>query len=159
MPCSASATICLVMLRSLTTLLPKVFFLILFNYSFSNGDAHLKNFSLFRGPQGDSILTPAYDLLDTAIHFPSEPSATALDFFADGHFTAAYETLGFHSSADFVELGACFGVPEPDVRAPIDLLHSRRPAVERLVATSALSPEARDLYLSHFADRLRALAQ
>jgi serine/threonine-protein kinase HipA len=138
---------------------PKVFFLILFNYAFSNGDAHLKNFSLYRGPQGDSILTPAYDLLDTAIHFPAEPSATALDFFADGHFNPAYETLGFHSSADFVELGACFGVPEAEVRAFIALFSSRRSAVERLVASSSLSPEARHLYLSHFADRLRALAQ
>jgi serine/threonine-protein kinase HipA len=147
------------MITSLPTFLSRVFFLILFNYSFSNGDAHLKNFSLFRGPQGDSILTPAYDLLDTAIHFPAEPSATALDFFADGHFTPAYETLGFLTSADFVELGACFGVPESDVRAAIALFHVRRPPVERLVAASALSPEARDLYLSHFANRLRALAQ
>lgn len=41
----------------------------------------------------------------------------------------------------------------------IALFHSRRPAVERLVAASALSPEVRDLYLAHFANRLRALAQ
>lgn len=41
----------------------------------------------------------------------------------------------------------------------IALFHSRRPAVERLVAASALSPEARDLYFSHFSNRLRALAQ
>ena len=29
---------------------PKVFFIILFNYVFANGDAHLKNFSLFQSP-------------------------------------------------------------------------------------------------------------
>lgn len=138
---------------------PKVFFLILFNYAFSNGDAHLKNFSLYQGPQGDSILTPAYDLLDTAIHFPAEPSSSALDFFADGHFTRAYEILGFHSSVDFVELGACFGVPESDVRSAIALFFSRRTAVENLVSASALSPEAQNIYLLHFANRLRALSQ
>ena len=138
---------------------PQVFFLVLFNYVFSNGDAHLKNFSLFAGPQGDYILTPAYDLLDTAVHVPNEAAATALDFFADGHFTHAYETLGFHSSADFVELGACFGVREAEVRRDIERFSACRDRVEQMVAASALSDQARELYLSHFHDRLRAILQ
>lgn len=138
---------------------PKVFFLVLFNYVFANGDAHLKNFSLFQSPQGDYILTPAYDLLNTAVHFPGEPSATALDLFADGHFSAAYETLGFYSSADFVELGAAFGVPEDEVRADIALFPENRSAVERRVAESRLSPEAQSRYFAKFADRLRAIGQ
>lgn len=138
---------------------PKVFFLILFNYVFSNGDAHLKNFSLFAGPQGDYILTPAYDLLDTAVHIPNEASAAALDFFADGHFTPAYETLGFHSSADFVELGACFGVTETEVHRDIERFPACRGRVERMVGASALSTQAKELYLAHFHGRLRAIAQ
>jgi len=138
---------------------PKVFFLVLFNYVFSNGDAHLKNFSLFAGPQGDYILTPAYDLLDTSVHIPNEASATALDFFADGHFTHAYETLGFHSSADFVELGACFGVSEAEVHCDIDRFPACRGRVERLVEAAALSTQAKELYLAHFHNRLRAIAQ
>ncbi len=47
---------------------PKLFSLILFNYLFSNGDAHLKNFSLIETLQGDFKLSPAYDLLNTRIH-------------------------------------------------------------------------------------------
>ncbi|MDQ0477310.1 HipA domain-containing protein [Chryseobacterium sp. MDT2-18] len=47
---------------------PKLFILILFNYLFSNGDAHLKNFSLIETEQGDFKLSPAYDLLNTKIH-------------------------------------------------------------------------------------------
>jgi len=138
---------------------PKVFFVILFNYVFSNGDAHLKNFSLFESPQGDYILTPAYDLLNTAIHFPNEPSATGLDFFADGHFTSRYEDLGFYSSADFIELGALFGVPEDEVRGLLAIFPSRQDLVERRIAESALSPEGRCRYLACFKDRLRAISQ
>ncbi len=138
---------------------PKVFFLILFNYVFANGDAHLKNFSLYRSGQGDYILTPAYDLLNTAVHFPNEPTATGLDFFADGHFTLAYETLGFYSSADFIELGRAFGVAEDEVRGLIALFAERRAAVERMLAESALSDEARLRYLFRFHDRLKAIAQ
>ena len=138
---------------------PKVFSIVLFNYVFANGDAHLKNFSLFRSEQGDYILTPAYDLLNTSVHFPNEPSATGLEFFADGHYSAAFERLGFHSSADFVELGAAFGVPEGEVREWIAGYAARREAVERLLAASRLSSEAKARYLAKFRDRLRAIAQ
>ena len=138
---------------------PKVFFLILFNYVFANGDAHLKNFSLYRSEQGDYILTPAYDLLNTAVHFPNEPTATGLEFFADGHFTPSYETLGFYSSADFIELGAAFGVLEEDVRGMISLFNVRRGETERMIAESHLSAEAKSRYLAKFFDRLKAIAQ
>lgn len=138
---------------------PKVFFLILFNYVFANADAHLKNFSLFRSEQGDYILTPAYDLLNTAVHFPNEPTAAGLDFFADGHFTQAYEKLGFYSSTDFIELGAVFGVSEPEVREMMSLFHGCREDVERMVEASYLSDEAKSRYLLKFFDRLKAINQ
>lgn len=48
--------------------MPKMFKLLIFNYLFSNGDAHLKNFSVLQTPFGDYRLSPAYDLLNTAIH-------------------------------------------------------------------------------------------
>ena len=108
---------------------PKVFFLILFNYVFANGDAHLKNFSLYRSEQGDYILTPAY------------------------------ETLGFYSSADFIELGAAFGVFEEDVRGMISLFNVRRGETERMIDDSCLSAEAKSRYLFRFHDRLKAIAQ
>ena len=138
---------------------PKVFAIVLFNYVFANGDAHLKNFSLYRSEQGDYILTPAYDLLNTAVHFPNEPTATGLEFFADGHFTAAYESLGFYSSADFVELGTAFGVPEDEVRELLARFNDRQEVVERMIADSRLSSEAKERYIVKFRDRLRAIAQ
>ncbi len=138
---------------------PKAFFIILFNYVFANGDAHLKNFSLYESPQGDYILTPAYDLLNTSLHFPNEPTATGLDFFADGHFSARYEELGFYSSADFLELGRAFGVDENDVRTMMNVFSLKRKAVDTMIESSTLSSEAKSLYLAKFHDRLRALAQ
>lgn len=46
----------------------KFFRLVIFNFLFSNGDAHAKNFSLLETPSGDFILAPAYDLLNTRLH-------------------------------------------------------------------------------------------
>ena len=47
---------------------PKMFKLLVFNYLFSNGDAHLKNFAILETPMRDHQLSPAYDLLNTRIH-------------------------------------------------------------------------------------------
>jgi serine/threonine-protein kinase HipA len=47
---------------------PKLLKLLMFNYLFSNGDAHFKNFSLLETPLGDYRLSPAYDLLNSRIH-------------------------------------------------------------------------------------------
>jgi len=138
---------------------PKVFAIILFNYVFGNGDAHLKNFSLYESPQGDYILTPVYDLLNTSVHFPNEPSATGLDFFADGHFTRRYEELGFYSSADFVELASRFGVVPDEVAELIAAYAGKVPQVESSVASSHLSPTAQSRYLTLFHSRLKAIGQ
>ncbi|TCC97470.1 type II toxin-antitoxin system HipA family toxin [Pedobacter psychroterrae] len=47
---------------------PKLLRTLMFNYLFSNSDAHFKNFSLLETPQGDYRLSPAYDLLNSQIH-------------------------------------------------------------------------------------------
>lgn len=50
---------------------------VLFSWLTGNADMHLKNFSLFR-PADDYILTPAYDLLSTALAMPEDDEELAL---------------------------------------------------------------------------------
>ena len=138
--------------------LPKLFRRILFCYVFSNGDAQLKNFSLLESPQGDMILSPAYDLVATSVHIPNE-SPLALDLFADGHFTAAFETLGFYSAADFIELGEKFGIPPEGVRAEIQRFLDSGAEVGREVEGAYLSEAAKADYLAAFHNRLKAIGQ
>ncbi|MBS1605652.1 MAG: HipA domain-containing protein [Bacteroidetes bacterium] len=54
---------------------PKLLKLLIFNYLFSNGDAHFKNFSLLETPMGDYRLSPAYDLLNSRIHIKDKDFA------------------------------------------------------------------------------------
>jgi len=138
--------------------LPKLFRRILFCYVFSNGDAHLKNFSLYESVQGDMVLSPAYDLLATSVHIPTE-TPLALDLFADGHITAAFESLGFYSSADFIELGRCFGLAETSVRAQIEKFVSSVADVRAIIDASLLSPAAKTDYAAAFANRIKAIRQ
>ena len=55
----------------------KYFSLVVFNFLFSNGDAHLKNYSLLESSIGDYLLSPAYDLINTKLHV--DDSDFALD--------------------------------------------------------------------------------
>jgi serine/threonine-protein kinase HipA len=54
---------------------PKLMKILIFNYLFSNGDAHFKNFSLIETSMGDFKLSPAYDLLNSRIHIEDKDFA------------------------------------------------------------------------------------
>ncbi|MGB5033396.1 MAG: HipA domain-containing protein, partial [Saprospiraceae bacterium] len=54
---------------------PKLLRILVFNYLFSNGDAHFKNFSILETSFGDFRLSPAYDLLNSRIHIEDKDFA------------------------------------------------------------------------------------
>ncbi len=51
---------------------------VLFSWITGNADMHLKNFSLYSKKQGTYTLTPAYDLLSTALVMPEDTEELAL---------------------------------------------------------------------------------
>ena len=134
----------------------RLFTLIVFNYVCGNGDAHLKNFSLLETPFGDYSLSPAYDLLCTTLHLPTE-SRTALDIF-DDFITPSFDANAFAKRSDFMELANRFGLREPRVVAILDRFAIERPTMEALLDRSLLSPEGNARYRAILADRLVALA-
>lgn len=134
----------------------KLYTRILFNYIFSNGDAHLKNFSLFESDLGDYIMTPAYDLLCTSMHFPDE-SRTALELF-DRYESDYFKANGFYGLEDFLKLAEIYGMPESRSQHIVGSFRESANAVNALVSRSFLSAEAQDDYVERFRDRLRTLA-
>ncbi|MFN8349053.1 MAG: HipA domain-containing protein [Spirosomataceae bacterium] len=134
----------------------KFFKLVIFNYLFSNGDAHLKNFSLIQTAFGDFSLTPAYDLFCTAVHTPFE-SAMALDLFANDYFTNAYNTLGYYSYADFYEFGIRVGISHQRTEKIIQLLSNRSDSVQQMIDNSFLPISLQHLYWQQYQSRWKAL--
>jgi len=135
--------------------LPKVFRQILFDYLFANGDAHLKNFSVCESDLGDYVMTPAYDLLNTLLHYPGDLTFMALSLFKDPDFmTPEFEMSGYYSTADFVALGRCYGLDEKAVHGILDEYRKSLPQVEMMVGQSLLSEDAKREYLHIFTDRL-----
>jgi len=51
---------------------------VLFSFLTGNADMHLKNFSLFNTTNEEYKLTPAYDLVSTALVFPEDKDDMAL---------------------------------------------------------------------------------
>lgn len=129
--------------------------LVLFNYLFSNGDAHLKNFSLIQTKFGDFRLSPAYDLLCTYLHTPNEP-AIALDLFANDYYTNAYNTLGYFSYADFFEFGIKIGIQPKRVERIIENFTTKNDSVKLMISESFLDAEIKHTYLNQYQSRLIA---
>ncbi|MBX9733932.1 MAG: HipA domain-containing protein, partial [Chitinophagaceae bacterium] len=77
----------------------KYFSLVVFNFLFSNGDAHLKNFSLLESAQGDYLLSPAYDLINTKLHVDDTDFALDRGLFADDYKTEKYKIRGHPTKA------------------------------------------------------------
>ncbi len=133
--------------------LENYFRLVLFNYLFSNGDAHLKNFSLFQTVMGDYNLTPAYDLMCTLLHMPNE-SDTALDLYAGDHESEFYSHYGFYGQADFRKLAEKIGIlPLRLERILTQMLSSKQEVID-LIQNSFLNEDSKTIYTKAYLDKL-----
>ncbi len=122
----------------------KFFVLVLFNYLFSNGDAHLKNFSLLETPEGDYMLSPAYDLVNTRIHVNDTDFALNKGLFADGYKSAGFKKRGHACKDDFFELGKRIGVNKKRIEKLMLPFMEKQTFAETLAERSFLkSPEKR----------------
>lgn len=125
----------------------KYFSLVLFNYSFSNGDAHLKNFALLESTQGDYLLSPAYDLLNTHLHVSDTDFGLYKGLFADGFRSPEYSKREHPSKTDFVEFGKRIGVVERRIEKLIMPFLEKQKKVEVLVMRSFLNDASKRGYL------------
>lgn len=136
--------------------LERFFEVVLFNYVFSNGDAHLKNFSLIATYAGDFQLSKAYDLMSTALHTPLE-FPTALDLYDGDKNDDYFYTTGVYGQTAFRELAKRLGLAEVRTNRILTRLCSSSDKVELMIANSLLSQEAKEIYLQNYKKRLTYL--
>jgi serine/threonine-protein kinase HipA len=129
---------------------PKLLKLLVFNYLFSNGDAHFKNFSILETPMGDYRLSPAYDLLNSRIHIADNDFA--LD---DGLLpkNLAQSKIGLQ----FAKLADLAGIGEKNFQTIMKLMLSKSDTVEKMVAASFLNDASKRDYLQSYQGRLKQL--
>jgi len=131
---------------------PKLFQLIIFNYLFSNGDAHHKNFSILETALGDYRLSPAYDLLNTHLHVDD-----AVFALADGLLPVNYAVGNIR--AQLIYLGIQAGIPEKQVSLILKSMLSHQAKVQKLIEASFLSQKFKKAYAEQYIARLQILNQ
>ncbi|MDA3839333.1 MAG: HipA domain-containing protein [Candidatus Delongbacteria bacterium] len=135
----------------------KFFVIVLFNYLFSNGDAHLKNFALLESDSGDYLLSPFYDLLNTHIHVNDSDFALTKGLFIDDFKTDKYKKSGHPVLEDFIEFGKRIGVNEKRMHKLIAPFISKQKFVETLIDKSFLSSKCKKTYKLHYYTKLNYL--
>jgi serine/threonine-protein kinase HipA len=126
--------------------LEKYFTLLIFNYLFSNGDAHLKNFSLMETQKGDYILSPAYDLINTRLHVDDTDFALNKGLFKDDFRSKRQEIFGHAHQDDFIELGTRLGMNESRIRILLAPFLEKQALVEKLIGHSFLTDTNKRAY-------------
>lgn len=129
---------------------PKLFKILLFNYLFSNGDAHLKNFSLLETEDGDFILSPAYDLLNTEMH------QAEIDFALRGGLYPKAQYQGKILN-QFLQLGKLANIPEKMADQLLAIMLNNSEEVARLIRSSFLDESAQKNYYQAYQGRLKRL--
>jgi len=133
------------------------FKLVLFNYVFSNGDAHLKNFSLVRNEFGEMELSPSYDLMSTIIHTPGERD-TALDLYDKDHESAYYATYGHYGRTEFIEFAKRLGIVEVRYMRIINEFLENDKEVNDFIQNSFLSNKALESFSINYKSRIKRMS-
>lgn len=129
--------------------IPKLYQLLVFNYLFSNGDAHFKNFSILETPMGDHRLSPAYNLLNTRMHV--EDDVFALEGLlpkrdAQGTIYSQFETLAEKTA-----------LTEKQFHSVFENMLNHAKEIEALVHASFLDEKSKRNYLQGYKTRFKRL--
>lgn len=137
----------------------KFYAMVLFNYLFSNGDAHLKNFALLESDTGDYLLSLAYDLINTRIHVDDTDFALDKGLFIDDYRSDEFRKTGHAAYPDFVEFGKRIGVNESRIQKISAPFLVDQSLVEKLIQSSFINEKSKRAYLLHYHTRLNRLIQ
>ena len=131
---------------------PKLFKILVFNYLFSNGDAHYKNFSILETSFGDSRLSPAYDLLNSRIHI--DDKEFALD---DGLLPRKFSQSKI--KLQFALLAEKAKIKQNTYHDIMSLMISNSDLVNKMVTASFLNESTKGNYFQSFLGRLKQLTK
>jgi serine/threonine-protein kinase HipA len=131
----------------------RLFELVVFNYIYANGDAHLKNFSLLLS-DNDYRLAPAYDLLNTSIHVCGDDFGLDLGLSPDIERSDVYARTSHPCRLDFERFGKLIGLSPSRIKRTLDKYTTLPDAAKRLVAASFLTKKMKRSYLRIIIERI-----
>lgn len=132
--------------------------ILIFNFITGNGDVHLKNISLLETADGDMMLSPSYDLMNTKIHVVD--NLLALNLFTEFEQTSL--PLGEkynYMSDDFIEFGKRLKIRETNITKIIGSFNKKEGEILAMIDKSFLSNDARKLYKANVVENYKLFRQ
>lgn len=136
--------------------MPKFVSLVIFNYLFSNGDAHLKNFSILKDMDGKLRLSPAYDLLCTSLHINDSVFALS-EGLGLKNYSEPYDRNLMPNYEDFFNFAIGCGLTAKQANKVLSIYINEQPEIAALIDASMLSSKCKRMYLRAYHDRLQCL--
>lgn len=131
--------------------LVKFYNLVLFNFLFANGDAHIKNFSVLKTSDGDYRLAPAYDLINTLLHVPNDSIFALRKGLYNGWNDAHYTT-----GTDFLEFASRIGISGKVAKTELERFRADYSEVDKLIERSFLPDILKEKYRTIYSVRLKS---
>lgn len=131
----------------------RFFDLVIFNYIYANGDAHLKNFSLIRTGH-DYRLSPAYDLLNTSLHLDGDDFCLDMGLSPNIEKSDIYERTSHPCRLDFERFGSKIGLVKKRMDKILNKYTTFPEAATRLVGQSFLSEKMKRNYIRIVNERI-----
>lgn len=131
----------------------RFFELVVFNYIYANGDAHLKNFSLILDGQ-DYRLAPAYDLLNTSLHVNGDDLGLDGGLSPDIEKSDAYDRTGHPCRLDFERFGIKIGLVKKRIDRILDKYIVLPEEAKLLIDKSFLSEKMKRNYVRIVNERI-----
>lgn len=113
------------------------FRLVVFNYIYGNGDAHLKNFSVLHR-DGELTLAPAYDLINTRVHVDGPDFALTGGLSHNLTTSETFDRTLHPCRADFLAFARLIGMNDRRANRILDSFMEIPDAVNNLIARSFL---------------------
>lgn len=131
----------------------RFFELVVFNYIYANGDAHLKNFSLILNGQ-DYRLAPAYDLLNTNLHVNGDDFGLGGGLSPDIEKSDVFDKTGHPCRPDFERFGNKIGLVKRRMDKILNKYTSLPESALNLIARSFLPEKAKRNYIRIVNERI-----
>ena len=131
----------------------RFFTLVVFNYIYANGDAHLKNFSLILDGQ-DYRLAPAYDLLNTSLHVDGDDFGLDGGLSPDIETSDVYDRTGHPCRLDFERFATKIGLVGKRADKILDGFMTLPEMAGHLIERSFLSEKMKRTYLRIINERI-----
>ena len=132
--------------------------ILIFNFLTGNGDVHLKNISLLETADGDMMMSPSYDLMNTKIHL--KDNLLALNLFEELEQTSLPLGKGYsYKSEDFIEFGKRLKIKEAMITKIVDLFNKKEHEILAMVEKSFLSGDGKKLYKNNVAYNYKLFRQ